>query len=84
MNECKPQITYPCPWVYKVIGRDRHLIEAAVAEILPGRSYRAVPSKSSKGGSYLCLNIETIVETEADRLAFYDRLRRHPAVVMVL
>jgi len=84
MNECKPQITYPCPWVYKVIGRDRNLIEAAVAEILSGQAYRAVPSKSSKSGTYHCLNVETTVENETDRVAFYDRLRRHPAVVMVL
>lgn len=84
MNECKPQITYPCPWVYKVIGRDRNLIEAAAGEILSGHAYRAVTSKSSKGGAYHCLDVETIVENEADRLNFYNRLRCHPAVVMVL
>ena len=84
MGECKPRITYPCPWVYKVIGRDRHLIESAVAEILSGRAYRTEPSKSSRGGAYHCLNVETRVESEADRVANYDRLRRHPDVIMVL
>jgi uncharacterized protein len=84
MNECKPDITYPCPWVYKVIGRNPELLRSAVAEILSGQTYSAIPSRSSKGGAYHCLNVETTVGSESDRLAFYERLRRHPAVVMVM
>ena len=84
MNECKPEISYPCPWVYKVIGRDLGLLQSAVAEVLSGQTYSAVPSRSSKGGAYHCLNVEMTVENEPDRLAFYERLRRHPAVIMVM
>jgi putative lipoic acid-binding regulatory protein len=83
-NECKPELAYPSPWVYKVIGRDRELLRSAVAEILSGQTYSAILSRSSKGGAYHCLNIEMTVGSELDRLGFYEQLRRHPAVIMVL
>jgi uncharacterized protein len=83
-NECKPEFAYPCLWVYKVIGRDREHLRSAVAEVLSGQTYSAMPSRSSKGGAYHCLNVEMTVENEADRLFFYERLRRHPSVIMVM
>jgi uncharacterized protein len=83
-NGCKPEFTYPCPWVYKVIGRDRELLLSAVAEVLSGEIYSATPSRSSKGGAYHCLNVEMTLENEPARLGFYEKLRRHPAVKLVL
>jgi uncharacterized protein len=83
-NECKPEFAYPCLWVYKVIGRDMELLRSAAAEVLSGRTYSATPSRSSKGGAYHCLNIEMTVENEPDRLGFYEKLRRQPAVIMIL
>jgi putative lipoic acid-binding regulatory protein len=84
MDECKPEISYPCRWVYKVIGRDLGLLRGVVAEVLSGQTHSAVPSRSSKGGAYHCLNVELTVENEPDRLGFYEKLRRHPAVIMVM
>jgi uncharacterized protein len=83
-GECKPEISYPCLWVYKMIGRDMDLLRSAVAETLCDQTFSAVPSRSSKGGAYHCLNIELMVENEPDRLGFYEKLRRHPAVIMVM
>jgi putative lipoic acid-binding regulatory protein len=83
-DECKPEIAYPCRWVYKVIGRDLSLLQSAVAEVLTGRSYAATPSRSSKGGAYHCLSVELTVESESVRIGFYEKLRRHPAAIMVL
>ena len=83
-NECKPELVYPCLWIYKVIGRDPELLRCAAAEVLAGQAYKATPSRSSKGGAYHCLNVEMTVESEPDRLCFYDRLRQHPAVIMVM
>lgn len=83
-SECKPEISYPCPWVYKVIGRDLGLLQGVVEEVLSGQAYSTVPSRSSKGGAYHCLNVELTVESEPERLGFYEKLRRHPAVIMVM
>jgi len=86
MNDegCKPQIDYPCPWVYKVIGRDLEGLRCAVAEVMQGSEHTVTPSRSSKSGAYHCLNVELTVESELVRLGLYERLRRHPAVIMVM
>ncbi len=83
-RSCKPDLTYPCPWVYKVIGRDMERLRTAAAEILSGRAYSATPSRSSPGGAYHCLNVEMTVGNEPDRLGCYEKLRSHPDVIMVL
>jgi len=83
-EECKPRIAYPCPWVYKVIGRDLEGLRCAVAEVMQGSEHTVTPSRSSKSGAYHCLNVELTVESELVRLGLYERLRRHPAVIMVM
>ena len=83
-DECKPQIDYPCPWAYKVIGRDPEGLRSAIAEVMKGSEHTVTPSRSSKAGSYHCLNVELIVASEPVRLGIYDQLRRHPAVIMVM
>lgn len=83
-NGCKPVIIYPCPWTYKVIGKDAERIRGAIAEVLAGCLHDVTPSRTSKGGAYHCLNVEVTVESESCRLDFYERLRRHEAVIMVL
>ena len=42
------------------------------------------PSRSSKGGAYHCLNVEITVESEPVRLGLYERLCRHPAIIIVM
>lgn len=81
---CRPEIQYPCPWGYKVIGRSPEDLTQAVTEVLAGCAFSVTPSHTSKGGSYHCLNVETIVASEPQRLDLYERLRRHPAIRMVL
>jgi putative lipoic acid-binding regulatory protein len=83
-EDCKPTIDYPCLWGYKVIGRDKNLLQEAVAEILAGCVHTITSAHSSKGGAYCSLNVEMTVASEAERLALYERLRCHPVVLMVL
>ncbi|MDP1993135.1 MAG: DUF493 domain-containing protein [Syntrophales bacterium] len=83
-NGCKPRIDYPCFWVYKVIGRDPEGLRCAIAEVMTGCEHTVTPSQSSKGGAYHCLNVEMTVESEPVRLGLYERLRRHPSVIMVM
>ena len=82
-NECKPRIDYPCLWVYKVIGRDLEGLRGHRGSH-EGSEHTVTPSRSSKGGAYHCLNVEMTVESEPVRLGLYERLCRHPAVIMVM
>ncbi len=81
---CKPQIDYPCRWSYKVIGRNREDLNRAIAEVMGTSEHAVVPSRSSSGGAYHCLNVTVTVESETVRLDLYQRLCRHPAIRIVM
>jgi len=81
---CRPKIDYPCPWVYKVIGRDLEGLSRAIAEVLGECQHTVTPSHASKSGAYHCLNVCLTVDSEAVRVGLYDRLRQHPAILMVM
>ncbi len=83
-NDCKPKICYPCRWCYKVIGRDLQSLHGAIAEVFAESEHTVTPSRSSKEGHYHCLNVEMTVDSEPVRLCLYERLRQHPAILMVM
>lgn len=81
---CKAQIFYPCSWCYKVIGRDLPSLQGAIAEVFAESEHTVTPSRSSEGGHYHCLNVQMTVDSEPVRLGLYERLRNHPAIIMVM
>jgi uncharacterized protein len=80
----KPEIVYPCPWGYKVIGQDVDRLRSAIAEVIQELPHTITPSHSSLTGKYLCLDVEIVVSNEECRLGIYESLRRHPAIKVVL
>ncbi|MDD3813055.1 MAG: DUF493 domain-containing protein [Desulfocapsaceae bacterium] len=79
----KPEITYPCVWLYKVIGEDFTSLTRAITTVCPAQ-VSITPSKTSSSGKYCSLNVEIEVADEASRLAIYQNLKNHLAVKMVL
>lgn len=79
-----PDIQYPCPWGYKVIGADLERLQNAIAEVLQELPHTVTPSHRSLTGKYHCLDVEIVVTSEECRLSIYEGLRRHPAVKIVL
>ncbi len=84
MNIKKPEIVYPCPWGYKVIGSDANRLRSAIAEVIQEGPHTITPSHSSLTGKYHCLDLELVVTSEECRIEIYESLRRHPAVKIVL
>lgn len=76
-------LQYPCPWTYKIIGRDLTRLQAAVGEAMAERPYTSV-RRPSRGGSFHCLTVTLLVESEAVRLSLYEKLRKNDAVMIVL
>lgn len=81
---CKPDITYPCNWQYKIIGEDREAIVNVVSHTLGPREYILTDSNTSSGGRYRSLSLELVVGSEEERLALYSHLAGNPAVKIVL
>ena len=79
----KATISYPCIWLYKVIGEDPSSLTRAIETVCPARALIS-PSKNSSNGKYCSLNVEIEVADESSRLAIYQNLKNHLAVKMVL
>lgn len=80
----KPDIKYPCSWLYKVIGKDEDAMRKAIATTLGRKNLIITKSHTSSGGKYCCLNAEVAVEDEKSRLSNYNNLKNHAAVKVVL
>ncbi|MGI6655349.1 MAG: DUF493 domain-containing protein [Desulfobulbus sp.] len=82
---CKPVITYPCLWSYRLIGEDRQALAALIEETLAGgAAYTVTEGNVSSGGRYLSLNVETTVPSEEERLRLYRVFAGSPAVKVAL
>ncbi len=80
----KLELEYPCTWCYKVVASERAGIEIAVMEIFCERKYSLEPSKASSSGKYISMNLELLVHNEDERTYFYETLKAHPHIKMVL
>ena len=83
-DNAHPEIRYPAPWKFTVIGPVREELDAAIAEVVEGRSHKVSPSNVSSKGRYCSLRLELIVLSDDERRMIFGRLRDHPAVAYVL
>ena len=84
LQQEKPEIEYPCTWVYKVIGSDKDLLTEVIMTACAPASVKIAHSNTSSKGTYLSLNASLVVEDEKMRLQIYELLKNHPAVKFVL
>ena len=80
----RPDITYPCLWVYKVIGEDAAKLNEVIVSACSPHDVKISFSHSSSKGKYHSLNAELEVPDEKCRLHIYEVLKDHPAVKTVL
>jgi len=80
----KLELEYPCKWCYKIVAYERAGIEIAAMEIFMERNYALNPSNTSKSGKYISMNLELLVHNEDERTYFYETLKAHPHIKMVL
>jgi putative lipoic acid-binding regulatory protein len=80
----RPEIDYPCLWVYKVIGEDTALLNDVIVSACAPHEVKISYSHSSSNGKYHSLNAELEVPDEKFRLNVYETLKDHPAVKIVL
>ncbi|MCK4838087.1 MAG: DUF493 domain-containing protein [Desulfobulbaceae bacterium] len=82
--QTKPEIDYPCQWLFKVIGSGCQEVEAAIKEVVGDASFKITPSKASSGGKYHSVNLEMEVTSEEYRLAIYRNLGACASIKVVL
>lgn len=82
--EQKLELEYPCSWCYKVIGRERAVLEQAIRDVILEREHKVTHSNDSRSGKYVSLNLELLVQNEDERNFIYEALKAHQHIKMVL
>jgi len=80
----KPQIDYPTQWGFKLIGRDKDALLAAIKEVMGDREHLCHLGNSSKTGKFHTYNTSCEVEHQEDRDALFKAFSDHDDVEMVI
>ncbi len=80
----KPEINYPVKWGFKVMGKEREKIEAAIKEVMGEKSHICKFSKASKNGKFSSYNAECTVDSKEERDALYKAFGDHMHIDYVL
>lgn len=80
----KPELEYPCDWRYKIIGREREVLEQAVRDVICERVHKLTHSNASCSGKYISMNLDLLVHNEDERQFIYEALKAHRHIKMVL
>lgn len=83
-SERRAALRYPCVWSYRLIGPDRDALREAIHTVLGERAASVSVSNASRTGRYVSVKVMARVESEEERLAFYEALRAHSSVVVVI
>ena len=83
-SNSKPELQYPCPWEYKVIGESESAMRRAIAEIFMELDHAVAFSHSSRTGKYCSLLVGITVADEEQRLSLFASLKAHRDIKIVL
>jgi len=79
-----PELDYPCPWSYRVIGRDEDRLRQAIDDVAFALHYSVTTGNRSRAGSYVSLHVQVKVDGDEQRRDIFWRLAEHPDVAWVL
>ena len=88
----RPEIKYPCPWGFKVIGLREDAVRSAIQDCLQrclnsasgDRPFEVGFSRSSNSGKYVSLTLNLEVLDENERNALFKGLSEHSDIKMVI
>lgn len=82
--EGKPEITYPCPWSYVVVGVGESELSTHIESVLAGESFERVTSRHSSSGKYVSVEVTLVVRDEEHRVGVFRALQDSPLVKIVI
>lgn len=80
----RPEITYPTPWSYTVVGAGEAILMSHIEAALEGAEHRKTVSRKSASGKYTSIEVTLVVQDEEQRLVVFRKLQDHPAVRVVI
>jgi len=75
---------YPCEWGYRVIAGQESHIRLAVQQAFGGHPVRLGEVRRSTGGRWCSMSVDTTVQSDEERLTFFEKLRHAAGIRLVL
>ncbi len=82
--DIKPQIDFPCVWSYRVIGIGKENVLCAIEKVFGGNASISPVEHISSHGKYIAINCSIKVQTDEERLMYFDGLIEQNGIVMVI
>lgn len=82
--EGKPEISYPCKWGYKMIGRDAELMRKVASDLIGKKLHTIKESNKSSKGTFVSLHLELVVDSEDERVYIYEELKKNSCFLHIL
>ncbi|MDQ7083861.1 MAG: DUF493 domain-containing protein [Sulfurovum sp.] len=83
-NPNKPEIHYPTPWRFKLIGKDKDTLFTCIKEAMGDKTHTCKLGNTSRTGKFVSYNASCSVESEAERNRIFSYFESHDAVNMVI
>ena len=83
-SEQKLVLEYPTSWTYKLIGREKEVIQKAIHDVILEREHTLNHSNNSKTGKYVSMNLDLVIQNEDERNFIYEAFKAHENIKMVL
>lgn len=79
---------FPCPYIFKVIGRENHYLEqrvvAAVRDQLGATVDPPYSVRTTEGGKHIAITFEILMEDAHQVISVYRRLTEVPGILLLL
>lgn len=82
--DIKPQIDYPCTWSYRVIGFSKEYVLQAIKKVFDGKADISPIEHISSHKKYIAINCSIVVQTNEERLHFFETLVQQNGIIMVI
>ena len=80
----QPKLTYPCEWVYVLIGASEVELRSAIEHVVANKRHTVALSHTSAKGKYISFKVLVVVHNDDERTGIYHAFHTHPATKLVL
>lgn len=84
MSDTKPNIDYPCMWGYRVIGLTKEVVLNAISNVLGDEVIVSPNEHFSSSHKYVAINCQIRVESNEERMKYFDSLVNQSGIIMVI
>ena len=80
----KAELSYPRQWGFKLIGKDKEKLHAAVKEVMGEKEHLCSPGNASRTGKYHSYNASCHVKSKEERDRLFKAFQDHDDVEIVI